>query len=268
MGRPYQHFWYSPFGEELVSQHSGSAWYDSPYHFNAKEVDPETGYHYYGARYYNSNLSIWLSVNPLADHPNQVDKSPYAYAWNNPVNLTDPDGRCPFCPWLDAVVDVGFIVYDIGVLAQEKITTGKTSAGNWAALGADAASIAVPMAVGAGLAARAAYKATSASSKALKAGKWVNVSENMSDAAASFQKQISGVDAGKSFKLNDEKFDGVTDGGILLDAKSAMKNFVGKDGNFQSWFKGAESMVDQAKRQLNAADGAPIQWHFENKVVL
>ena len=47
-----------------------------------------------------------------------------------------------------------------------------------------------------------------------------------------------------------------------------MKNFVGKDGNFQSWFKGAESMVDQAKRQLNAADGAPIQWHFENKVVM
>jgi len=37
-------------------------------------------------------------VDPLADHPNQVDKSPYAYAWNNPISLTDPDGRCPDCP--------------------------------------------------------------------------------------------------------------------------------------------------------------------------
>jgi hypothetical protein len=41
-----------------------------------------------------------LRVDPLADHPNQVDKSPYAYAWNNPVSLTDPDGRCPICPFL------------------------------------------------------------------------------------------------------------------------------------------------------------------------
>ena len=37
-------------------------------------------------------------VDGLGDHPNQVDKSPYAYAWNNPVNLTDLDGNCPVCP--------------------------------------------------------------------------------------------------------------------------------------------------------------------------
>ena len=40
-----------------------------------------------------------LSVDPLADHPNQIDKSPYAYVWNNPTLLTDPDGRCPKCPY-------------------------------------------------------------------------------------------------------------------------------------------------------------------------
>lgn len=37
-------------------------------------------------------------VDALSDHPNQIDKSPYAYGWNNPVNLTDPDGNCPVCP--------------------------------------------------------------------------------------------------------------------------------------------------------------------------
>ena len=36
-------------------------------------------------------------MDPLADHPLQIDKSPYAYAWNNSVLFVDPDGRCPEC---------------------------------------------------------------------------------------------------------------------------------------------------------------------------
>jgi RHS repeat-associated protein len=62
-----------------------------------KELDEETDYSYFGARYYDPNISIWLSVDPLSDHLSQVDKSPYSYAWNNPVFYTDPDGRCPEC---------------------------------------------------------------------------------------------------------------------------------------------------------------------------
>jgi len=45
----------------------------------------------FSARYYNSDLSIWLSVDPLSDkYPNL---SPYTYCANNPVRLVDPDGR-------------------------------------------------------------------------------------------------------------------------------------------------------------------------------
>lgn len=97
-GFVYQHFYYFPFGEALVSQHANSGRYDTEFRFNGKEQDPETGLYYYGARYYNPRYSIWMSVDPLYYHPNQVDKSPYAYTWNNPVNLVDPDGRCPDCP--------------------------------------------------------------------------------------------------------------------------------------------------------------------------
>lgn len=102
----------------------------------------------------------------------------------------------------------------------------------------------------------------------LKVGKWAKVSESMSDAAASFQKQITGVDVSKSFKLNGVKFDGVTNSGTLLDAKSGMKSFVGKDGNFKKWFSGADKLVKQANSQLKAANGVSVQWHFENKSVL
>ncbi|MDA9963963.1 hypothetical protein OAP05_03345 [Schleiferiaceae bacterium] len=36
------------------------------YRFNGKELDEETGLAYYGARYYDNQLSMWLSVDPLA----------------------------------------------------------------------------------------------------------------------------------------------------------------------------------------------------------
>ena len=43
------------------------------------------------ARYYNSDLSIWLSVDPLADkYPNL---SPYTYCADNPVRIFDPKGK-------------------------------------------------------------------------------------------------------------------------------------------------------------------------------
>jgi len=47
--------------------------------------------HSFGARYYNSDLSIWLSVDPMSDKYPSL--SPYVYCANNPVRLVDKDGR-------------------------------------------------------------------------------------------------------------------------------------------------------------------------------
>ena len=67
------------------------------YTFSAKERDPETGLSYFGSRYYSSDLSVWLSVDPMsAKYPSL---SPYTYCADNPVKLTDPDGR--WIPGLD-----------------------------------------------------------------------------------------------------------------------------------------------------------------------
>ncbi len=65
--------------------------WNAPYTFSGKEKDSETGYGYFGARYYDSGLSIWLSIDPMSDkYPSM---SPYNYCANNPVILVDPDGR-------------------------------------------------------------------------------------------------------------------------------------------------------------------------------
>ena len=52
--------------------------------FNAKEKDYESGFHYYGSRYYSSELSIWNSTDPMADKYPSL--TPYNYCANNPVN--------------------------------------------------------------------------------------------------------------------------------------------------------------------------------------
>ena len=58
---------------------------------NAKEKDYESGFHYYGSRYYSSELSIWNSTDPMADKYPSL--TPYNYCANNPVKLIDPNGE-------------------------------------------------------------------------------------------------------------------------------------------------------------------------------
>ena len=57
-----------------------------------KEKDSESGSHYFGARYYDSEaLTGWLSVDPMADKYPSL--SPYNYCSWSPAKLVDPDGR-------------------------------------------------------------------------------------------------------------------------------------------------------------------------------
>ena len=80
---------YLPYGELLVDEHSSSE--DIPYKFNGKELDQETGLYYYGARYYDPRISLWMSVDPIADLKNWI--SPYVYTKDNPLRYIDPDGQ-------------------------------------------------------------------------------------------------------------------------------------------------------------------------------
>ena len=61
------------------------------YTFSAKEKDVETGLSYFGSRYYSSDLSVWLSVDPMASKYPSL--SPYTYCADKPVKLVDPNGE-------------------------------------------------------------------------------------------------------------------------------------------------------------------------------
>ena len=89
-GEAVQHLHYLPWGENFVDQRS-STFDGARFTFSAKEKDAETGYSYFGARYYSSDLSIWLSVDPMSDKYPSL--SPYTYCANNPIKLVDPNGE-------------------------------------------------------------------------------------------------------------------------------------------------------------------------------
>ena len=60
--------------------------------FTGKETDCETGFSYFGARYYDPTLlTSWTAVDPMADKYPSL--SPYNYCAWNPMKLVDPDGR-------------------------------------------------------------------------------------------------------------------------------------------------------------------------------
>ncbi len=87
-GEVSQHIEYVPFGEVFIEERNNT--WNTPYLFNAKELDEETGLYYYGARYYDPRISQFLSSDRFAKkYPNLT---PYSYCANNPINAVDVRG--------------------------------------------------------------------------------------------------------------------------------------------------------------------------------
>jgi len=84
---------YDVFGQEVAPQGANT----QPKRFAGKERDTETGWDYFGARYYGSKVGRFTTVDPvlrqkaaLAD-PQRWNR--YSYARNNPFRFGDPDGK-------------------------------------------------------------------------------------------------------------------------------------------------------------------------------
>jgi RHS repeat-associated protein len=95
VGDVNQYLQYLPFGESFIDQRTN---HDIRFKFTSKERDKETGFDYFGARYlpagkvgYASDLSIWLSVDPLSDMYPSL--SAFMYTAGNPIMLIDPNGK-------------------------------------------------------------------------------------------------------------------------------------------------------------------------------
>lgn len=153
-------FTYGPFGETTSS---GSSDASAP-QYTGRENDG-TGLYYYRARYYSPSLKRFISEDPIGFAGGSANL--YAYVGNSPTNFRDPSGLVAWFALLDSVLDYGFVIYDVYVIATDSEKNFTTNA---LALTADAAAIAVPFLTGLGLAVRA-WRAAKRVDHAVDAGR-------------------------------------------------------------------------------------------------
>ncbi len=151
-GQAVQYLHYMPFGELWYNQQASA--YNERFKFTGKERDTESGYDFYGARYYSSILGHWLSVDKLAD--DYPHTTPYAQSAWNPIKYKDPDGN--FVGTAIDIICVGMDLYSLGKnLAEGNTQAALVDAG---ALAIDALAVLVPgVTAGAGIAVKAARAA-------------------------------------------------------------------------------------------------------------
>ena len=104
---------YLPLGSIFREYNIAST--NEKYDFTEKERDTETGLNYFGARYYDSDLGRWTSVDPLAHLRHGL--SQYQYAQNNPLLRIDPTGMLD--EWFED--ENGDIKYKENVKKQYKV---------------------------------------------------------------------------------------------------------------------------------------------------
>ena len=88
-GEVSQHIEYVPLGEVFIEEHNNT--WNTPYLFNAKELDEETGLYYYDARYYEPRISLWITTD--TEEEKYPMSTTYCFVNNNPIREIDPDGR-------------------------------------------------------------------------------------------------------------------------------------------------------------------------------
>lgn len=77
--------------------------------YQDQQLDPESSLYYLRARYYDPLIGRFISKDPIKGTLTlPQSQNPYAYALNNPVNLSDPSGEFVETAW-----DIANIAYDI-----------------------------------------------------------------------------------------------------------------------------------------------------------
>jgi RHS repeat-associated protein len=285
---------YYPYGEQRWSASGGTLPTDFTY--TGQRDEAGLGLMDYHARYYDPYIARFISADTIV--PNPLDPqlfNRYSYAGNNPVLYNDPDGHggplivlgvaaLAIAVWVSMEMEVGegaqphdpAAMYWNGVETAVKL--GGDTPGDAYALvdewpenaGTNALALAIPFASAGVL--KAGKGALRYADEVVEngvpigkgIGRWAKNSPGMPEAARAYQEYVTGAARGWEFIRNGVYFDGIrlteTGEAVLLDAKWGDR-----------WYRqvgdlpiAAQDALERAYRQLEAADGLPIEWHVSD----
>jgi len=143
-GAPSAFYEYDPFGQRIRC--SGDAASINPFQFSTKYLDPETGFSYYGHRYYNTSTGRWLSRDPIGElghevalraqeketngHAELLPEGPtlYAFVGNSPIAKIDVHGLWSLCaPKPSKLGCIEFVGCSVSQLADFRVIPGNCS---------------------------------------------------------------------------------------------------------------------------------------------
>lgn len=221
----------------------------------------------YGARFYDPQIGRWHVVDSKADDPNQISQSPYQYAWNNPVYLTDPDGNCPMCIVAAIVIGKAIIGAAVDGGAQYAVNRTQGMSHNdamnnldYTSMGA-AAAISSVSAPGVSTAVRTAVTAT-----AITLDATIDVNNNQTQTALGIggtqEKSLTNVALDATFGAIDIK----TSNGIINSSKSAIasdlkpSNFAPLDAAGKQTVRTTENIVNSGafEQTVSAASSVTV----------
>ena len=275
-----RYFEYSPFGIQMSAEPEALV----AHGFTGHERDELSGWDYVHARYYTSFYGRFNRPDPGFDFDpiNPFTFNLYGYVHGNPVNFWDPTGLATGSQVADGWADdafrngnnltgyalkglSGFLTLGDGL---SKVTSewmegrgDQLTGWDYAMAGLNVLEI-LPALKFIKLKPLARLKIPPIAGK-WGPGQFERVVESMSNRAAIYQSRITGRLPDVIYKVNGVAFDGFDEAaGVLLEAKGpGYANFV-RNGQFRDFFTGAKGLVGQAERQIRAANGTPIRWHF------
>ncbi|MBU3978757.1 RHS repeat-associated core domain-containing protein [Patescibacteria group bacterium] len=134
-GTNVRSYTYDPFGNITGTQGTLTG---NRYQFQTQQNDSESGMYYLRARYYDPTTGRFISRDPVKGTlVNPQTQNPYAYAGNNPVNISDPSGKWwgPFsidsihndwnnCQYGTAIAKTGVVAVGTGLAAAGVVAAG------------------------------------------------------------------------------------------------------------------------------------------------
>ena len=105
-GSVVAYYRYDAYGRPLSS--GGTMADINPLRYRGYIYDKETGLYYVSSRYYDPEIGRWINADDaeilLEDYEAMLQYNLFAYCWNNPVNMYDPDGY-----WTLALAGGGYL---------------------------------------------------------------------------------------------------------------------------------------------------------------